>query len=100
MSQALPVAFHFAVTVDGAAGAEDAAFQEVSGLEAEIEVEPVTEGGENRFIHSLPKPVRHPNPVPKRGMAGETSRLMTWCRDVFEKDFSQPIVPRDVVVSL
>ena len=88
--------FHFQVKWDDT----EVAFQEVSGLEAEIEVEPVTEGGENRLIHSLPKPVRHPNLVPKRGMAGETSRLMTWCRDVFEKDFSQPIVRRDVIVSL
>jgi phage tail-like protein len=100
MSLDLPVAFHFTVAVDGATGREDAAFQEASGLEAEIELETVAEGGENRFLHRLPKPVRHPNLVLKRGVAGDTSRLMTWCRDVFEKDFTQPIVPRDIVVSL
>jgi phage tail-like protein len=100
MSLDLPVAFHFTVAVDGATGREDAAFQEASGLEAEIELETVAEGGENRFLHRLPKPVRHPNLVLKRGVAGDTSRLMTWCRDVFEKDFTQPIQPRDIVVSL
>jgi phage tail-like protein len=96
----LPVAFHFGVSVDQATGTEDAAFQEVSGLEAEIEVEPVVEGGENRFVHKLPKPVRHPNLVLKRGIASGSSGLVAWAQAVFENDFSQPIVPRGIVVSL
>ncbi len=49
----------------------DAAFQEVGGLEAEIEVETVVEGGENRFVHRLPKPVKHPNLSLKRGLASD-----------------------------
>jgi phage tail-like protein len=97
---ALPVAFHFGVAVDAATGTEDGAFQEVSGLEAEIELETVVEGGENRFVHRLPKPVRHPNLVLKRGVASEASALVAWCRDVFEKDFTTAIAPRGIVVSL
>jgi phage tail-like protein len=96
----LPVAFHFGVSVDGATGMEDAAFHEVGGLEAEIEVETVVEGGENRFVHKLPKPVRHPNLVLKRGIASSASALVTWCRAVFENDFAQPIVPKGIVVAL
>lgn len=97
---ALPVVFRFTVSIDGAGADVDAAFQEVSGLEAEIEVETVVEGGENRFTHRLPKPVRHPNLVLKRGVAASGGGLGKWCADVIEKDFSQPIKPRDVLVSL
>ena len=97
---ALPVAFSFTVSVGGATAQEDGAFQEVSGLEAEIELETVVEGGENRFVHRLPKAVKHPNLVLKRGIASDASQLVTWCRDVFEKDLAVAIAPRDVVVSL
>lgn len=97
---ALPVVFHFAVAVDGATASEDAAFQEVSGLEAEIELETVVEGGENRFVHRLPKPVKHPNLVLRRGIASDRSQLVTWCKAVFENDFAAAIAPRGIVVSL
>ena len=97
---ALPVVFHFAVSVDGATANEDGAFQEVSGLEAEIEVETVVEGGENRFAHRLPKAVKHPNLVLKRGIASDSSQLVAWCKGVFENDLAQAIAPRGIVVSL
>jgi phage tail-like protein len=97
---ALPVAFHFTVAVDGAGDDVDAAFQEVSGLEAEMEVESVVEGGENRFVHRLPKAVKHPNLVLKRGVAPSGRGLAQWCAEVLEKDFSAPIKPRGVTVSL
>ena len=95
-----PVVFHFAVAVDGATANEDAAFQEVGGLEAEIELETVVEGGENRFVHRLPKPVKHPNLTLKRGIASNSSQLVAWCKAVLENDFAQVIVPRGIVVSL
>lgn len=96
----MPVAFSFSVNVTGADGHEDMQFQEVSGLEAEIELETVVEGGENRFVHKLPKAVKHPNLVLKRGIAGKQSELMIWCQDVLQKDFSKPIVPRSIYISL
>ncbi|MEL6678948.1 MAG: phage tail protein [Pseudomonadota bacterium] len=97
---ALPVAFHFTVTIAGTSAAVDGAFQEVSGLEAEIEVETVVEGGENRFVHRLPKPVKHPNLKLKRGLATGSSDLVKWCKATIETDFSKPIQPKDIVVSL
>ena len=97
----LPVAFHFTVTFSGSgARVSDAAFQEVGGLEAEIEVETVVEGGENRFAHRLPKPVKHPNLTLKRGLTDDSSGLVQWCKATFENDFSQAIEPKAVVVSL
>jgi phage tail-like protein len=96
-----PVAFHFTVSIVGTGvPVFDAAFQEVGGLEAEIEVETVVEGGENRFAHRLPKPAKHPNLTMKRGLAGLTSGLTLWCKSTLESDFSEPIALKAVVVSL
>lgn len=96
----LPVAFSFQVRFTGDTGKEDIAFHEVSGLEAEIELELVTEGGENRFQHKLPKPVKHPNLILKRGIASKSSGLVTWFKQVIENDFSKPIEPRSVTIML
>lgn len=96
----MPVVFHFTVAVDGARDDVDAAFAEVGGLETELQTEDLAEGGQNSFVHKLPRPVRHPNLVLKRGIAAQSSQLSGWCQDVLENDFAQSIRPRDVVVSL
>ena len=97
----LPVAFHFSVAVGGGAGdGEDGAFQEVSGLEVELGTETVAEGGENRFVHTLPKPATHPNLKLKRGLMDGSTPLAEWCKSTIENDLSEPIEPRDVTVSL
>lgn len=96
-----PVAFHFSVAFVGLIPpVPDMAFQEVSGLETSIELEPLTEGGENRFVHQLPKSVKHPNLVLKRAMTTMASGLVHWCKSTLEGDFSEAIVPKDMVVSL
>lgn len=69
----------------------DTSFQEVSGISSEVEVEHVIEGGENRFVHQLPKNVKHPNLELKRGIAPMTSPLVKWCKAVIEMDFIKPI---------
>lgn len=96
----LPVAFHFKVNIDGVSDNVDAAFQEVDGLSAEVEVESVVEGGENRFVHRLPKAVKHQNLKLKRGIAPDDGTLAKWCKSVLENDFSKPIEPKDILVAL
>ncbi|MDW3223302.1 MAG: phage tail protein [Paracoccaceae bacterium] len=96
-----PVAFHFSVSFVGLIPpVPDMAFQEVSGLESSIELEPLTEGGENRFVHQLPKSVKHSNLVLKRSMTTMASGLVQWCKSTLEGDFSEAIVPKDMVVAL
>ena len=96
-----PVVFHFSVSFAGSGSQiSDAAFQEVSGLEGGLETEPLAEGGENRFVHQLPKRAKQGNLTLKRGLTDASSGLVEWCRDTIEGDFSQPIQIRDVVVSL
>lgn len=78
----LPVAFQFLVTIEDAHLPQDMAFAEVGGLDVEIEIETVVEGGENTFVHRLPKAAKHSNLVLKRGIADASSGLVRWCMEV------------------
>ncbi len=95
-----PVAFYFKVSFATASGISDTSFQDVSGISAEIETETVEEGGENRFKYQLPKAVKHPNLVLKRGITTLNSPLAKWCKNVFDGEFLQPITPTSVNVYL
>ena len=96
----LPVSFQFAVAFGRDASDSEAAFREVSGIGPELEVESVSEGGENRFVHQLPKGVKYPRLVLKRGIAPSTSMLVTWCKSTLETGLTLPIVPKSVQVFL
>jgi phage tail-like protein len=93
-------AFHFKVTFFGMGSDEDTSFQEVTGISSEIETESYVEGGENRYVHKLPKAVKHPNLILKRGIAKKSSPLVIWCRSVLEMDFVIPIIPQMMSVIL
>ncbi len=56
-------------------------FSEVSGLQAETEVEMIEEGGVNDYVHKLPKRTKYPNLVLKRGLA-DSDVLWNWFKDV------------------
>lgn len=85
-----PVGFHFRVefTLDGMQDG-DVRFQEVSGLSAELGIEEVVEGGENRFPHRLPTRAKYSNLILKRGLLTD-SRLIDWCSDAIENFDFEP----------
>lgn len=56
-------------------------FSEVSGLQAETEIEPITEGGVNDYVHKLPKITKYPNITLKRGIT-DSDALWNWHQDV------------------
>lgn len=86
-----PVGFHFRVDFVGlAAGTVDSRFQEVSGLAAELTVEELAEGGENRFTHRLPGRAKYGNLVLRRGMLTD-SALLSWCEDAILHFQFQPV---------
>jgi phage tail-like protein len=95
-----PSAFYFKVIFTLTGGLVDTSFQDVSGISLEIGVEDVEEGGENRFVHKLPKAAKHGNLVLKRGIAGVDSPLVLWCIDTIEADRSLSIVTMPVMVYL
>lgn len=86
-----PLGFHFRVhfDLDGATD-RDTRFQEVTGLSAEIGVEEVVEGGENRFAHRLPTRGRYTNLVLKRGLL-VGSGIVQWCKDAIENMIFDPV---------
>ena len=93
-----PVGFHFSVSFDKSvtSSENDCLFQSVSGLNVELETETIKEGGENRFVHTLPVRSKYPNLVLKRGML-TNSDVIQWCLDAFE---NLEIQPADLQVSM
>ena len=69
-----PVGRYFLFTVDGV---EIGVFSEVEGLSVSIEPFPVTEGGQNGFVHQLPSRLKWPNITFKRGLT-HADNLFAW----------------------
>lgn len=85
-----PVGFHFSVEFQlSGVRQNDIRFQEVSGISADIEMESVRSGGENRFTYKLPKRTSYPELVLKRGLLIDTG-ILNWCRDAIEHFDIQP----------
>lgn len=95
-----PVAFSFLVSIAGNDQGNDASFSEVSGLDSQMELDEVREGGENRFVHQLPGRVRNSNVLLKRGLMVATSNLFKWCKSTLENGLAQSIQTQTLVVSL
>ena len=93
----VPVGFHFLVAFELFPQLPtDFAFMEVTGLEAEMEMEPYKEGGQNRYTHQLPVRTRYSDIVLKRGLFFG-SGITEWCRQGIE-NFS--FTPTNVLISL
>ncbi len=89
-----PLGFHFKVEFGNIPG--EYQFQSVSGLSAELEIEEIPEGGENRFKHKLPVRSRYQKLILKRGLIAD-SALAKWCREALD-DLN--IKPTNITISL
>jgi phage tail-like protein len=96
MAEYPPVGFHFSVTFEISPLPVDFRFQEVTGLDVEMELESVAEGGQNRFMWQLPKRTRYQDITLKRGMLSG-SGIVTWCKNAFE---NFEFLPCNVIISL
>jgi len=67
-------AFRFVVELDGMLVA---GFSEVHGLESQTEYEEIREGGVNGYVHRLPKGVRNPPIMLRRGLSS-SQELWNW----------------------
>lgn len=56
-------------------------FSEVSGLERELQTEEYDEGGVDRFTHSFPDRMTHPNLTLERGLT-DSDTFWNWIRQV------------------
>jgi len=80
--------------------ADEALFQEASGIMPEIGIENFREGGENRFHHRLPTATKSLPLKLSRGIMAADAPLARWCRDVLMSNFAQPVEPRDLRLQL
>ncbi len=94
----MPVAFHF--NVDFPLLGVKTPFQEVSGIGTELETEDLAEGGENRFVHKLPKRIKHQNLVLKGAVTEDGSPLVRWCKSVLESEVILPVIAMPLTVML
>ncbi len=99
MGDCPPSAFFFKV-VFADNDSIDASFQDVSGIGTEMDTEELVEGGENRFVHRLPKGIKHPKLVLKRGIAEMNSPLVKWCLAILDGEFSKPIETKTIDIHL
>lgn len=105
-----PAVFHFKVEFTGVGGMSndtEQRFQEVSGLSFEIETEEIRVGGENRSVFKLPKRIKYPNLVLKRGLLQKSAFLM-WLDEALGGWFvesslnhqGKTFVPADLMITL
>lgn len=84
------VGFHFLVTFQlFPQTPNDFRFQEVSGLDVEMEMETFLEGGQNRFTWQLPKRTRYADITLKRGIF-IGSGIILWCKNALENFKFEP----------
>ena len=95
-----PVNFYFTLSFIGIDSTLDYAFQEVSGLTAEMGYEEIQEGGENRFKYKVPNGAKYNNLVLKRGLVTFNSQLATWCKDTVFSDLSSQIKTKNITLML
>ena len=100
----LPVAFYFKVTFLGQPGIEDIAFQEISGLSAELDLDTLQQGGANDAVLHLPKGLKVGRVSMKRAMlpvgGGIGASLTDWVVKTLDFDEDKPIQRRDLLIHL
>ncbi|MFC6225813.1 phage tail protein [Hymenobacter artigasi] len=77
----------------------DNAFQEATGLVAELEIEAIKEGRQ-ADKHRVPQSPQSGNLVLRRGFMSANSPLATWVGATINTDFTKPIQTIDVLLSL
>ncbi len=92
-----PVGFHFLVVFEiFPQSPNDARFQEVTGLNVEMEMDSFKEAGQNRFTWHLPTRTRYDDITLKRGVF-IGSGITIWCKSALEDFVFSPI---NILISL
>lgn len=91
-----PAAFYFKVTVDNT----EMQFQEVTGLDVEMEVFEVMEGGMNEFKHRLPGRTHYKNLVLKRGLVYNNNKILDWVKKCIQDNLNIRIYPKPISIEL
>lgn len=78
----------------------DGSFSEASGLDREIKVAEIVEGGENRFVHRVPTQSSSGNLSLKRGIFRRKTALFSWCKTTLESGLALKIETKVLSLSL
>jgi phage tail-like protein len=99
MPDAMPlVGFHFSVIFELLPQFSiDTKFQSVSGLKSTMQMDEISEGGQNQFKISLPSKNTFDPLVLKRGLTGEISGLKLWVNNALNNFVYHPA---NLVISL
>ena len=82
MDEFMPIpSFHFNVELDN----ESVRFQEVSGLEANLEIEEIIEGGNNLFKYRVPTRQTYGNITLSKGVIKENDSFHEWFKGAMLK---------------
>ncbi|WP_412468135.1 phage tail protein [Pedobacter sp. KLB.chiD] len=79
---------------------ENIAFQEITGISKELNLEDVAYGGENRFKYRLPDVSSGQNLILKRAVVSEGSLLNDWCASCMDGGLDNTIITQDISLSL
>lgn len=90
-------AFSFRVDFGEGVDADNIPFVEVSGIQVDIPYDEVWGGGENNRVYKLPKSVKLPNLVLKKGVVPHPNKFVAWCENAIYNFEFQPVT---VTVSL
>jgi phage tail-like protein len=75
----------------------DIRFQSVTGLDSTLDTEPVKEGGENRYEHSVPTRRKYGPLLLKRGLITPAEKGITaWLKKAFDEEKVQPVETVDI----
>lgn len=97
-----PVGFYFQLHFGGKASSDgkDAAFQEVSGLNTDLETKEIIEGGENRFSYHVPVRTKYNDLVLSRGFIPSGSDLASWISKTMRSGLTGEIETQDITLQL
>jgi phage tail-like protein len=95
-----PVSFYFQVSFEGSSGKNDSSFKEVSGINVEMGLEEIAEGGVNGYKHRVPTTAKYTNLVLKRGLVPKNSAIAKWCMATLGGNFEEAIETKTVIVKL
>lgn len=68
-------------------GVEIGNFMEINGLEVEVGIDPIEEGGQNSFVHKLPGRMTWPDITLKRGVT-RSNELLKWLNEASGEKFA------------
>ncbi len=88
---------HFLLRLDGVDTV--GAFSEVNGLSATVDTEELVEGGQNEFVHRLPKALRWSNVTLTRGVTAG-NELFEWMTTCAGEQMKGKVIRREAAISV